>query len=161
MKIDDFYESRKQEWESLNALLQRAQKDVRILSTSDVEQLASLYRDASADLALAKRDFPKHRITKYLNQLVARAHSMLYQGEPLAWNKLVDFALRGFPRLFRGTFIFTLTAFLLFGVPALAVGFVTANSPQSATWLLPAGVQNLIPIIENKELLRLFWTYIY
>jgi uncharacterized membrane protein SpoIIM required for sporulation len=152
MKIDDFYESRKQEWEALNTLLQRAQKDVRGLSTSDVEQLASLYRAASADLALAKRDFPKHRVTKYLNQLVAHAHSMLYQGEPLAWNKLVDFALRGFPRLFRETFIFTFSAFLFFIIPALIVGFFIATSPQSASWLLPPEVQGLIPIVENKEL---------
>ena len=152
MDIDEFYESRKQKWESLNALLQRAQKDVRSLSTSDVAQLASLYRAASADLALAKRDFPRHRITHYLNQLVAHAHSVLYQGEPLAWNNLADFFLRGFPHLFRETFIFTLSAFLLFAIPASVAGIVTLNSPQSATWLLPAGVQKLIPIVENKEL---------
>jgi len=152
MKIDDFYESRKQEWEALNTLLQRAQKDVRGLSTSDVEQLASLYRAASADLALAKRDFPKHRVTQYLNKLVARAHAVLYQGEPLAWNKLVDFTLRGFPCLFRENFIFTFSAFLLFMIPALVAGSVIATSPQSTSWLLPPEVQRLIPIVENKEL---------
>jgi uncharacterized membrane protein SpoIIM required for sporulation len=64
----------------------------------------------------------------------------------------VDFFLRGFPRLFRETFIYTLTAFLLFAVPALIAGFTTSNFPRSATWLLPAGVQDLIPIVENKEL---------
>lgn len=152
MDINEFYTSRKQEWESLSTLLERAQKDVRLLSTSDVERLASLYRAASADLALAKRDFPRHRITQFLNRLVARAHSILYQGEPLAWNRLVNFFLRGFPRLFRETFIYTLTAFLLFSVPALVAGMVASHSPDSATWLLPPGVQDLIPIIESKEL---------
>lgn len=152
MDINEFYTSRKQEWESLSTLLERAQKDVRLLSTSDVERLASLYRAASADLALAKRDFPRHRITQFLNRLVARAHSILYQGEPLAWNRLVNFFLRGFPRLFRETFLYTLTAFLLFTVPALVAGMVASHSPDSATWLLPPGVQDLIPIIESKEL---------
>lgn len=152
MNVDEFYQSRRQEWELLSTLLERAQRDVSRLSPADIEQLASLYRAASSDLALAKRDFPRHRVAQFLNQLVARTHSVLYQGEPLAWNRIVDFALRGFPRLFRETFLFTFIAFLLFTIPALLSGFTTANSPQSAIWLLPAEVQELIPVIENQEL---------
>src|SRR5688572_6814525 len=152
MNVDEFYQSRKQEWELLSILVERAQTDVHRLSGADIQRLASLYRAASSDLALAKRDFPRHRITQHLNQVVARAHAVLYQGEPLAWNRLVDFALRGFPRLFRETFIFTFCAFLLFVVPAVVAGISTANSPASATWLLPAEVQGLIPIVEEREL---------
>ncbi len=152
MNIDEFYQSRRQEWELLTNLIERAQRDARRLSTADIEQFASLYRAASSDLALAKRDFPRHRITRYLNQVVARAHSILYQGEPLAWKRIVDFALRGFPRLFRETFIFTLIAFLMVVIPASVAGFATAASPQAATWLLPAEVQDLIPIVEDKQL---------
>jgi uncharacterized membrane protein SpoIIM required for sporulation len=152
MNSDEFYQSRKKEWESLSVLVERAQRDVKRLSTQDIETLASLYRAVSSDLALAKRDYPRHRITLYLNQLVARAHAVLYQGEPLAWNRMVEFALRGFPRLFRETFIFTLISFLLFIIPAAAAGISTASSPQSAVWMLPEEVQNLIPIIEQKQL---------
>ncbi len=152
MNVDEFYQSRKQEWELLSNLIERAQKDTRHLSTADIERLASLYRATSSDLALARRDFPRHRITQYLNQLVARTHAVLYQGEPLAWNRIVDFALRGFPRLFRETFTFTLASFLLFVIPAFASGFSTLSSPKSAVWLLPAEVQDLIPIVEDKEL---------
>jgi len=152
MNVDEFYQSRKQEWDLLNNLVERAQKDTRRLSTADINRLASLYRAASSDLALAKRDFPRHRITQYLNQIVARTHAILYQGEPLAWNRIVDFALRGFPRLFRETFIFTLASFLLFVIPAFVTGLSTFKSPGSAVWLLPAEVQDLIPIIEDKQL---------
>ena len=152
MNSDEFYQSRKKEWELLSTLVERAQRDVKRLSTQDIETFASLYRAASSDLALAKRDYPRHRVTQYLNQLVARAHSILYQGEPLAWNRMMEFALRGFPRLFRETFLFTLVAFLLFAIPALAAGMSTASSPKSAVWLLPAEVQDLIPIVEQKEL---------
>jgi len=152
MNVDEFYQSRKREWELLSGLLELAQKDAQRLSPSDVERLASLYRAASSDLALAKRDFPRHRITQFLNQLVARTHSILYQGEPLAWKNLVSFATSGFPRLFRETFLFTWIACLMFTLPALFVGFVVASSPDSAFWLLPAEVHQLIPIVENKEL---------
>jgi uncharacterized membrane protein SpoIIM required for sporulation len=152
MNVDEFYQSRKREWESLSELLERAQKDPQRLSPSDVERLASLYRAASSDLALAKRDFPRHRISHFLNQLVARAHAILYQGEPLVWKTLAAFASGGFPRLFRETFTFTLTAFLMFTLPGLFAGFAVASSPDSALWLLPAEVQQLIPIVEDKEL---------
>ncbi len=152
MNVDEFYQSRKQEWELLGNLIERAQKDTRRLSTTDIERLASLYRAASSDLALARRDFPRHRITQYLNQIVARTHAVLYQGEPLAWNRIVDFVLRGFPRLFRETFIFTFTSLLLFVIPALVSGVSTLSSPKSAVWLLPAEVQDLIPIVEDKQL---------
>jgi uncharacterized membrane protein SpoIIM required for sporulation len=152
MNADVFYQSRGKEWELLSKLVERAQRDTRHLASADIEQLASLYRAASSDLALAKRDFPRHRVTRHINQLVARAHAVLYQGEPLAWNRLVDFALRGFPRLFRETFIFTLTAFLLFMIPAVTAGLITLNSPRSAVWLLPVEVQDLIPIVEDKKL---------
>ncbi len=152
MNVDEFYQSRKQEWELLSTLVERAQKDARRLSTDDIEHLASLYRAASSDLALARRDFPRHRVTQYLNQLVARAHSILYQGEPLAWNWISDFFMRGFPRLFRETFLFTFISFLLFMVPAAVSGVATYNSPETTIWLLPAEVQNLIPIVEDKQL---------
>lgn len=152
MNVDEFYQSRRQEWELLSTLVERAQRNVRRLSPADIERLASLYRATSSDLALAKRDFPRHRVTRHLNQVVARAHSVLYQGEPLAWKRILDFAFQGFPLLFRETFVFTFIAFLLFVIPASAAGIATAVSPQSASWLLPAEVQDLIPIIEDKHL---------
>jgi uncharacterized membrane protein SpoIIM required for sporulation len=152
MNVDEFYQSRRQEWELLSNLIERAQKNARRLSTTDIERFASLYRAASSDLALARRDFPRHRITQYLNQIVARAHAILYQGEPLAWNRIVDFFLRGFSRLFRRTFTFTFASFLLFAIPAFVSAAATLSSPQSAAWLLPAEVQNLIPIVEDKQL---------
>jgi uncharacterized membrane protein SpoIIM required for sporulation len=152
MNVDEFYQSRRQEWELLNTLVERAQKAPRQLSTADISRMAGMYRAASSDLALAKRDFPRHRITRYLNQVVARAHYVLYQGEPMAWRHVFDFILRGFPRLFRETFAFTLIAFLMFTIPAIVAGVITAASPESATWVMPAEVQALIPIIEDKKL---------
>jgi uncharacterized membrane protein SpoIIM required for sporulation len=152
MNADEFYQSRRKEWELLSTLVERAQQDVTQLPPREVEQLASLYRAASSDLALAKRDFPHHQVTQVLNQLVARTHAVLYQGEPLALRRFVDFALRGFPRLFRETFAFTFAAFLMMFIPALAAGFSIAYEPKSAEWLLPAAYQELIPMVEDKEL---------
>jgi hypothetical protein len=78
MRVDEFYQSRKDDWESLSNLLELSQGNMRGLSESQVRDLSRLYRAATSDLALAKRDFPRSEITTYLNQLVARAHAVVY-----------------------------------------------------------------------------------
>jgi uncharacterized membrane protein SpoIIM required for sporulation len=152
MRADEFYQSRKSDWETLSRLLDQSQKDMRDLSEAQVRDLARLYRATTSDLALAKRDFPRNEITLYLNQLVARAHAVLYRSEPLALSRLRRFATTDFPRLFRETWIFTFLAALFFILPAVASGLVTYARPESATLLLPPQIHHLIGIVEDKEL---------
>ena len=152
MRVDEFYQSRKNDWEALSHLLDKCQKDMRGLSESQVRDISRLYRAATSDLALAKRDFPRNEITVYLNQLVARAHAVVYRSEPLALKRLWHFAARGFPRLFRETWIFTFVAAIFFVIPAIASGFATYAKPGLATSFLPPGAHRLIGIVEDKEL---------
>jgi uncharacterized membrane protein SpoIIM required for sporulation len=113
-----------------------------------------LYREVTSDLALAQREFPRHRVAIYLNQLVARGHAVIYRGEPLAWRRLKRYIAYTFPVTFRQNLPFMLTAVLLLLVPALLAGVLTNWQPAAAEWLLPAQVQELIPQIEDQEL----WT---
>src|SRR5512145_3122735 len=152
MRVDEFYQSRKSDWEVLSHLLDACQTDMRGLSESEVRDISRLYRAATSDLALAKRDFPRNEVTVYLNQLVARAHAVVYRGEPLALKRLWDFAIRGFPRLFRETWVFTFIAAVLFILPGIVSGIATYAQPQLATALLPPGMHPLISIVEDKEL---------
>jgi uncharacterized membrane protein SpoIIM required for sporulation len=152
MRADEFYQSRKGDWETLSRLLEQSQSDMRGLSESQVNDMARLYRATTSDLALAKRDFPRNEVTVYLNQLVARAHAVVYRSEPLALRQLWHFATTDFPRLFRATWIFTFIAALFFILPAIASGVVTYVRPESATLLLPPQAHRLINIVEDKEL---------
>jgi uncharacterized membrane protein SpoIIM required for sporulation len=156
MNAERFTETRRADWQALSALLDRSQNSPQQLSPAEVQELSRLYRAATADLALAQRDFPQHRVTDYLNQLVARGHALVYQGEPLAWNRLRRFVTAGFPRTVRQTGPFILAAALLFIMPALLAGLITNWNPEAARWLLPPQVQQLIPQIEEQEL----WTEI-
>lgn len=150
--MDEFYQSRKNDWGALSHLLDQSQKDMRGLSESQVRDLARLYRAATSDLALAQRDFPRNEITLYLNQLVARAHAVVYRSEPLALKRLLRFATTDFPRLFRETWIFTFIAALLFIIPGIVSGMVVYTRPETVTLLLPAGSQRVISTVEDKEL---------
>ncbi len=154
MRVDKFYESRQGDWKALSNLLDRSQNGVQSLAPEELDSLSRLYRAATSDLALAQRDFPQHQVTRYLNQLVARAHALVYRSEPMAYNRLLRFATTGFPRAYREALPFILVAALLFILPALTAAVSTAVHPPSARWLLPAEMQNLIPMIERQEL----WT---
>jgi uncharacterized membrane protein SpoIIM required for sporulation len=156
MKQDEFFQTRKEDWERLDRLLARGQKGVSRLSPEEIRSLGRLYRSATADLALAQRDYPRARLTEYLNRLTARAHEVIYRSEPFALRRFFHFIRAGFPRAFRSNLPFTLVAVLLFAIPALAAAISTAVMPDTARWLLPASSQALIPSIENKEL----WTHI-
>lgn len=154
MHIDEFYKSRKPDWEVLNHLLDRCQGGTNHLRPDEVYTLGRLYRSVTSDLALAQRDFPAHPVTAYLNQLVGRAYAVVYRSEPIAGQRIWRFVRQGYPRAFRQAFPFILAAFLAFVFPALIAGLSTAISPGAAVWLLPEEVQRLIPMIEEQKL----WT---
>jgi uncharacterized membrane protein SpoIIM required for sporulation len=152
MRAEEFYQSRKSEWEALSHLLDKCQGDMRGLSESQVRDISRLYRSVTSDLALAQRDFPRNEVTLYLNQLVARAHAVVYRSEPLALKSLWHFAVAGFPRLFRETWVFTFIAALFFLIPAIGSGVGVYAKPELATSLLPPEAHRLIGVVEDKEL---------
>ena len=156
MQANRFYQSRQADWKRLSDLLDRSEKGLNRLSSDEVKALGSLYRAITSDLALAQRDFPDDRVTVYLNQLVARAHAVIYRSEPLAANRLVRFVTTTFPRTFRQALPFIGVAALCFILPGLLAGLWTNTNPEAARWILPQQVQRLIPMIERQEL----WTQI-
>ena len=155
MNAEQFYRSRQADWQKLTALLDKSQQ-MNQLSPAEVQQMGALYRSVTSDLALAQREFPRHQVTTFLNQLVARGHATIYQGEPLAVRRLKHYFLVGLPSTFREALPFVITAALLVCLPAIIAGFLTNWQPDASTWLLPANVQELRPGIENQEL----WTNI-
>jgi uncharacterized membrane protein SpoIIM required for sporulation len=153
MRVDQFCESRQADWKALTQLLDRSQGGgIQRFLPEEIDRLGRLYRAVTSDLALAQRDFPRHKVTIYLNQLVARAHAVVYRGEPMAYNRLLRFITTGFPRAYRQAFPFILVAALLLLLPALIAGVGTAWQPESARWMLPIQAQELIPYIERREL---------
>lgn len=156
MNADEFYQSRQDNWKELSNLADKANRGLERMTPDEIAQLGRLYRAATSDLAIAQRDFPRHRVAIYLNQLVGQAHGVVYRGEPLALRRLVAYVRQGFPRIFRETLRFTLIAAALFFSTALIAGLATAANPETSRWLLPQAVQDLIPRMEQKDL----WTNI-
>lgn len=154
MRVDQFYHARQADWQRLATLLAQSERRPKTLSPAEAHELGRLYRAATSDLALAQREFPQERVTAYLNQLVAQGHAHIYRSQPVAGSRVRHFFTALFPQTVRESAPFIVTAALLFIVPALASGLATAWNPQAAGWLLPPGIETLIPMIEQQEL----WT---
>lgn len=153
MRVETFIEANKANWELLAALVKRAAGNgLRRLTPDELEQLGELYRIATSDFALAQRDFPGHPVVSYLNQLVARTHGTIYRGRPSgAWN-IVEFFTATFPRTFRRLAPFTLAAFLILMLPAIANGILIGRDPQTLEWTLGEDAKEVIPLLERGRL---------
>jgi len=151
MVAEDFIDAKRPGWERLEALLRRSQgARLAALSADELLELGRLYRQATSDLAVARRDWGQHRVTEYLNGLVGRAHGQIYRNEATTWGRLRDFVLRGFPRAWRATLPFTIVAFLLFMLPAGAAFVVAYLDPNDASLVFP-GAEYLAEQIRAEQ----------
>jgi uncharacterized membrane protein SpoIIM required for sporulation len=151
MLAEDFIQQKKNGWERLTALLDRSRiGGVAALSAEEIAELGALYRSATADLAVARRDYGGQRVTEYLNSLVGRAHATIYQAPAARGRAIRSFFTHGFPQAFRATWPYTLAAFLMFFVPALAA-FVTALRDPAAGAALVPGAESIIQDIRDKR----------
>jgi uncharacterized membrane protein SpoIIM required for sporulation len=109
-------EKRKLSWKRLEELIGEARsvRDLRRLSRDEVRELGRSYRRAASDLAIARVESRDQRLVSYLNNLVIRAHGMIYRAESKGFREIRDFYWSSFPAIFRATYRYTLAAFILF-----------------------------------------------
>ncbi len=126
--IEKFIESRRPRWERLEKLLHTLERGkARSLQPSDLPDMGRLYREATADLARLQAFHQEgalpDELVDYLNHLVARAHSQIYRSPSTGWAHLWRFLRSTFPRTFRETAPWTLSALGIF-LLGCAYGFV-------------------------------------
>jgi uncharacterized membrane protein SpoIIM required for sporulation len=121
--LKDLLKTRLEKWKRLEDLTARASKyRLTGLSGEEVREFGQLYRRTAADLAIAREEVRDQRLVNYLNHLVARAHGAIYRSESSGFGVFMDFLRYEFPAIFRKTFFYTLTSFLVF-LSTAAFGF--------------------------------------
>ena len=99
------------------------------LSRAELQELALLYRQVAADLSVLRQDSTARSYAQHVNQLLARAHHIIYSG--------------------RKTNLLTLFRFLWDEYPAVfqqQIGFVLASLAVSVAWgLLGAALTSARP----------------
>jgi uncharacterized membrane protein SpoIIM required for sporulation len=145
MTAQEFVARRSPDWARLEGLLKRGRRGrLGGLEPDDVLALAGLYRQATADLALARRDWPAEPVTAYLNRLVALGYSVVYRRGGNVGRRITEFYLRTLPQTYRACWPFVLAgALLLFGPAMVAFTLVFAD-PQLAYRIASPEVINLV-----------------
>jgi uncharacterized membrane protein SpoIIM required for sporulation len=137
MTVDRFVEDRRARWARLGNLIQDANGRVERLPPGDVLELGRLYRSASSDLAVARRDFALDAATERLNDLVAAAHALVYSEAPTSGRRLRRFFLHELPSSVRANSRFTAVSFAAFAIPLFVTFAIGLLLPEIAATALP------------------------
>ena len=155
---EQFITARQADWARLEALSTRATRGrLSELTPTEIEELGRLYRQASSDLARARRDYPADRLTLYLNRLVATSYTAIYREGGWSWRRIARFYSTDFPRLVRKQWVYVAIAAALLFLPAIAAWIAVVVQPGTAAALLPDQVYDRVQsFLERHEL----WTNI-
>jgi uncharacterized membrane protein SpoIIM required for sporulation len=146
-------QKRRPYWARMDELLTRSGRaGVRKLTHSELQELALLYRQTASDLATIREDSSSSNLTHYLNQLLGRAHNLIYMGRRSRPGGIVKFYRETFPEIFRDTLGYTAAACAIFWLVALAgMLFAVFNPGFEANLLGP----HMVETIEKRQM----WTH--
>lgn len=133
-------------WASLEKLLHQAEKNgIKTLSARDIRQLSSLYRLASADLARAQTRQLGIGVTDYLQDLVRRGYSQVYQGRQRQdGQEIIRFYQQGFPQTVQASWTYILAAVVIFGLGIYMGWYYTWQDPAFKQLVIPEHILRLV-----------------
>lgn len=136
----------------LAALIDRADRPgLRALAPEELDEFGRLYRRAVADLATARSRGRDERLIRYLNNLVGRAHGLLYGGRVRRRLNPKRFFLATIPRTFRETWRFTALSAAVFLLPALVTYVLAAANPAWGDALFRPGLSEMVQDFLSRE----------
>ena len=92
---NQWLKKRRPYWERLSALLDQAGSGgVRQISRAELRETALLYRQAASDLSTLRQDSTARAYAEHVNQLLARAHHIIYSGRRNGFLKILLFSAR-------------------------------------------------------------------
>jgi len=139
-------------WARIDELLTRSGRSgVRALTHAELQELALLYRQTASDLATIREDASSRNLAHYLNQLLGRAHNLIYMGRRSRPSGIIKFYRETFPQVFRDTLPYTIAACTIFFALAAAGMMMAVVDPAFQRYLLgPA----MMATIEKRQM----WT---
>ncbi len=93
---------RRPHWDRLAALLSQSdQSGLSQLSRAELQEMALLYRQVAADLSVLRQDATARTYADHVNQLLARAHHIIYSGRKATIASLYRFLRDDYPLIFQ------------------------------------------------------------
>jgi uncharacterized membrane protein SpoIIM required for sporulation len=140
MDADRFTRERQAGWDELAELVRQAGTRPQRLGSEALLRLGRRYRAAAADLALARRLFPGHPVTRLLERLVTEARQSVYATEARR-RSLRGFLATGYwQRILERPLMLCIALALLFVPMALSIVWAV-DDPAAAIGIVPADFQ--------------------
>lgn len=136
----DYISRHRREWQELERLVARARHSARRLAPDELGRLDVLYRRTTAQLAQVGTRTRDAGLVRYLNDLTAAAHSIIYlPPRRISARSIARFAAEGFARAVARTLAYHALAALLIVMGAFFAYFAVQQDEAAAYALLPAG----------------------
>lgn len=141
MDLQTFIKQNRTEWELLEQSIRELSKNKRSLTAERVENFQLLYRKAVNHLSFSQTYFHNEEVTYYLNELVAKAHHLLYRDQATtSLYQLKQFFGKTFIRLLIEQWRFVFVACLLFLIGAIGSFLAVINDPVHLYSILPSAI---------------------
>jgi uncharacterized membrane protein SpoIIM required for sporulation len=117
---NQWIQKRRPYWDRLSGLLAQSGADgLGRLSRKELQEMALLYRQVAADLSVLRQDQTARAYAAHVNQLLARAHHIIYSGRKTNLGTLWRFMRDEYPAIFQrqtGYVMVSVTVFLAWGL---------------------------------------------
>lgn len=124
-------DKRRPHWDRLALLLAQADNGgLGQLSRAELEELALLYRQVAADLSVLRRDATARSYTDHVNELLTRAHHIIYSGRKTSARSLFRFLRDDYPAIFQRQLPFVLASLLISVAWGLLGAALTSARPD-------------------------------
>lgn len=100
------------------------------LSHAELEEVALLYRQIAADLSVLRRDATARSYADHVNQLLARAHHIIYSGRRTNVRSMLYFLRDDYPVIFQRQLPFVASALLFSTAWGMFGALLTAARPE-------------------------------
>jgi uncharacterized membrane protein SpoIIM required for sporulation len=149
---NQWLQKRRPYWDRLSWLLnQAAAGGVRRLSRAELRETALLYRQAASDLSTLRQDPTARAYTELVNQLLARAHNIIYSSRRKGFRRIFDFLRDGYPAVVQRQFRYVLLSLVILLAGGTLGTVLTLARPQFMRHML--GPQ-MVDTIEHHKM----WT---
>jgi uncharacterized membrane protein SpoIIM required for sporulation len=122
---------RRPHWDRLSSLL--AQSDANglgRLSRAELQEMALLYRQVAADLSVLRQDSTARTYAVHVNQLLARAHHIIYSGRKTSLRSLFLYLRDEYPAVFQRQIGFVLASVIVSVSFGLLGAVLTSARPE-------------------------------
>lgn len=150
MNVQRWIARREMNWRRLDTLLRKVEsRGLKSLKSNEIQELASLYRSVSADLARAQTHQIGYNLIQDLQRLTSRSYSQIYQGfHRQEWNAILEFYSWRFPTTVQKSWGYIAIATAIFILGGAIAWWYGWHDPSFLSLIVP---ENLILMVRDRH----------